>query len=422
MNKCYIILLLIALSAQMYSQWELTILPSSGYDVESVKFFNPEIGLAATGGGGVLKTIDGGFNWYQSILPVNQWPTKIDIVVNDVAFAVGYPNYNIKSTDGGDTWFTLNGSYFNADWVLYNLDFVDDNIGWVTGARNDTFMVAKTTNGGSTWETKYLQSPQSNFNGRGLNFLNHNLGWISISRDSIIKTTNGGDTWSTIPLGFAALTNQIFFYNDSYGWIIGNGGKILSSQDGGNTWIEQLQLQDSQLFSTFFVNETKGWAVGHNYNSSKGIIMFTSDGGVNWSLQFENSYAQYNNTLYSVFFINDAIGWVGGYQGILFKTTNGGVTTVESSIITESSYNLYQNYPNPFNPTTKIKYSIPNKSTVSIKVYDLIGNEIATLVHDEKNKGTYEVEFNASELASGIYFCKMQSGSFIKISKIILIK
>jgi hypothetical protein len=85
-------------------------------------------------------------------------------------------------------------------------------------------------------------------------------------------------------------------------------------------------------------------------------------------------------------------------------------------------YVLQQNYPNPLNPGTKIKYSVPKYSTVVIKVFDILGNEIETLVNEEKPIGNYEVEFVANNLPSGIYFYKMQSGSFVGTKKMVLMK
>jgi len=83
---------------------------------------------------------------------------------------------------------------------------------------------------------------------------------------------------------------------------------------------------------------------------------------------------------------------------------------------------LKQNYPNPFNPSTKIKYSVPQTSQVQIKVFDVLGNEIETLISEEKPTGSYEVQFNASELSSGIYFYKLQAGNFIETKKMLLLK
>jgi hypothetical protein len=89
-------------------------------------------------------------------------------------------------------------------------------------------------------------------------------------------------------------------------------------------------------------------------------------------------------------------------------------------------FTLYQNYPNPFNPTTKIKYSIPvgtqHAVSVQLKVYDILGREVATLVNKQQQPGNYEVEFNASNFASGVYFYQLRAGNFISTKKMILLK
>ena len=85
-------------------------------------------------------------------------------------------------------------------------------------------------------------------------------------------------------------------------------------------------------------------------------------------------------------------------------------------------FNLNQNYPNPFNPITTVQYSIPQRSNVTLKVYDVLGNEIAELVNEEKGMGVYSVSFDASNLASGIYLYKIQAGSFVETKKMILLK
>ncbi len=83
---------------------------------------------------------------------------------------------------------------------------------------------------------------------------------------------------------------------------------------------------------------------------------------------------------------------------------------------------LMQNYTNPFNPSTSIRYSIPKTSLVNLKVYDVLGKEVATLVNEEKPMGTYQINFDASSLASGIYFYKIQAGNFVQTKKMILLK
>ena len=85
-------------------------------------------------------------------------------------------------------------------------------------------------------------------------------------------------------------------------------------------------------------------------------------------------------------------------------------------------FQINQNYPNPFNPITTIKYQIPKLSFVTLKVYDILGNEIATLVNEEKTTGNYQIEFDASSLSSGIYFYRIQSGDFVQTRKMVLLR
>ena len=98
-------------------------------------------------------------------------------------------------------------------------------------------------------------------------------------------------------------------------------------------------------------------------------------------------------------------------------------TEIESdNPVLEKSLQLFQNYPNPFNPATKIKYSIPNSEKVLIKVYDVLGEEVKILLDEHKDAGTYEIEFDGSELTSGLYFYKITSGNFSEVRKMILLR
>ncbi len=124
------------------------------------------------------------------------------------------------------------------------------------------------------------------------------------------------------------------------------------------------------------------------------------------------------------YFISEDIGWIVGRNGTILKTTNGGVTFIDEDTneIIVKEFELFQNYPNPFNPTSTIKYQIPELDFVTLKVYDVLGNEIATLVNEEKPAGTYEVEYKGSGLPSGIYFYRLQANTFVETKKMVLIK
>lgn len=125
----------------------------------------------------------------------------------------------------------------------------------------------------------------------------------------------------------------------------------------------------------------------------------------------------YAGFAYNVYGFSDT----SNFATIILKPVN--VTPVNQVV---NSFSLWQNYPNPFNPKTSIQYVIDSQQFVTLKVYDILGNEIATLVNEDKPAGEYEVEFNASSgignLVSGIYFYKLKAGNFIQTKKMILLK
>jgi len=119
--------------------------------------------------------------------------------------------------------------------------------------------------------------------------------------------------------------------------------------------------------------------------------------------------------------------WIGYNNGYIAVYNPNAASSIDDSKNTiPENFNLFQNYPNPFNPVTTIKYQIPEISFVTLKVYDVLGNEIKTLVNEEKPAGSYEVEFqsavNGRQLASGIYYYQFRAGNFLETKKMILIK
>jgi hypothetical protein len=111
-------------------------------------------------------------------------------------------------------------------------------------------------------------------------------------------------------------------------------------------------------------------------------------------------------------------------NGTLFSVvwSNGVTTSISDEQSNPTEFLLLQNYPNPFNPSTRIKYSIPQSSNVVIKVFNILGSEIETLVNEEKPVGTYELKWNAANLPSGVYFYRLQAGDFVQTRKMILLK
>jgi hypothetical protein len=163
-----------------------------------------------------------------------------------------------------------------------------------------------------------------------------------------------------------------------------------------------------------------------------GIICYDNGGNEIWSIRDHAQPGWVRNDLWGAAWDKEkyliTAGVARQYDGgkryvVVQKWFVPGVTGVEHKPNTNpENYELYQNYPNPFNPTTTIRFTIPHRSNVTLKVYDMLGKEIATLVDEEKNPGSYEVKFDASNLPSGVYFYKIKAGEFTQTKKMILMK
>jgi Secretion system C-terminal sorting domain len=155
-------------------------------------------------------------------------------------------------------------------------------------------------------------------------------------------------------------------------------------------------------------NETIQWSV-----ISSGSVITTSQNNVIESIAGQpivDKTSDSNNDILTGFFSNP-----------VDQSTN--VTGInEKKPLVGKDFKLFQNYPNPFNPVTTINYSIPQPGYVSLKVYDELGRKVAILVDGNKEAGNYEVQFDGSALASGIYFYKIQAGNFQQVKKLILLK
>ncbi len=190
--------------------------------------------------------------------------------------------------------------------------------------------------------------------------------------------------------------------------------KTIEQQNGGSNWIFQSIGTEIWLRAVNFIDANNGTIIGGNK------ILKTTNGGLNWIEQNSGT----TNALNSVFFIDSLNGWAVGEGGTILQTTNGGVSYIEEEKFDEVpiEFLLSQNYPNPFNPSTRIKYSVPQSSNVVIKFFDVLGNEIETLVNEEKPTGTYEITWYAEQLPSGVYFYRIQAGKFLKTKKMVLMK
>ena len=153
------------------------------------------------------------------------------------------------------------------------------------------------------------------------------------------------------------------------------------------------------------------------------LLRTDSNGDTLWT---SNLIGQF---VYSVFYNDDKSFLVGGYifdyaghEDLFVVKFAPEVSNVNEQILPPSEFTLFQNYPNPFNPSTKISWQSPVGSWQTLKIYDVLGNEVATLVNEYKPAGKYEVEWDASNYPSGVYFYQLNSGSYIGTKKMILLK
>ncbi len=187
----------------------------------------------------------------------------------------------------------------------------------------------------------------------------------------------------------------------------------------GDTSIVSFSIINSGSISTtvdsIFINNNIENVISINQIFPKELTPFNRDTiTVNWIPELEG---QLNDTLW-IFHNADNLPNPYGLK----ITGNATITSVSEEKSTPDKFHLYQNYPNPFNPTTKINFVIPKSGLVTIKVYDILGNKVAILINENKPAGKYEVEFNASELTSGIYFYSLIAGSYYETKKMILLK
>jgi hypothetical protein len=148
------------------------------------------------------------------------------------------------------------------------------------------------------------------------------------------------------------------------------------------------------------------------------LIYKTDNNGANWTTEYTAPAGIFNH-------IGKARTgtrlWAARNNGGISKSDGlTGITPISTN--TPDNYQLSQNYPNPFNPTTNIRFAIPKSSLVTMKVYDALGREVAVLVNEFKNAGTYQVDFNALSLTSGIYFYTIKAADFAETKKMMLVK
>jgi photosystem II stability/assembly factor-like uncharacterized protein len=368
------------------------------------------VGLSAT----ILKTTNRGNEWKPQASSTLQNLAKVSFVDSVTGWACGNEGIIIKTTNGGMNWTTQDSGSCR---FLCDIQFIDSNSGWVVGGDYISYntTILKTTNGGTNWFTQIDSSGPLLYD---CFFIDTVTGWAVGDYSLILKTTNGGLNWVKQYEGYwEPGFLSVFFIDYENGWVVGWDGAMMKTTNGGTDWLVYSgNLWNENLNDIFFIDSENGWIVGGGFYK----LLKTTDGGANWF--WENT--PMSSGLEAIYVSNDRNGWAVGQNGTILHTTNAGVTFIEEPRveIVPSNLSLSQNFPNPFNPVTSFTYSIPDETNVTIKVFDITGNEIETLVNEEKPAGTYEITWYAEQLPSGVYFYQLKAGSFIETKKMLLLK
>jgi len=410
----------------------------------------------------ILKSTNNGINWssqYQAVrLKSISWSSPLKGWITTGSNA-GNDGFTLKTTNGGLNWIPDPTSPGGSQ-----VQWFDDNYGWMMFEGNSA-SIYRTSNGGVNWIQASMNSGGA-WIGR-MFFINQNTGWGFGSTGKIVYTTNSGATWSAQNSNTSNYVEALYFTNPNEGWAGGGyggaSGFIRHTTDGGATWQSQTPVTSSHVSDIYFLNSMKGWAICYGGSTQR-----TSDGGITWNAagSIPNYFAQ------RIYMLDSVQGWICAYnsatggqdgRGFIYRTTNGGDSWVQEwtgtiiksdlfdlkpqgsialwsagnhntilkyelpiGIINISNiaedYLLEQNYPNPFNPVTTIKFTIPQSGLTVLKVYNILGEEIAELVNEKLNTGSYEVKLDANSLPSGVYFYRLVSGRFTEEKKMVLIK
>lgn len=405
-----------------------------------IQFVSATEGWISLGNGKLLHTTNSGANW------VVVTPEPVDTLFSwsDPAQSISFINLSTgwmlgnkgsfsqwngavvyKTTNGGSSWTKLTIPAYDAG--IY-IQFVDASNGWIL-LFNTNYTgggIFRTTNGGLNWNA--LNPPVGGFP----YFINSSTGWLiragenSTTTDSIRKTTNGGLNW-TVPWG----TNNIVSYNSIHfsdinnGWAVGKNGVAVKTTNGGNSWnyVTNFGGVNYNNNAVFFLNPNTGWIGSKHELSGISYVFYTNNGGSTWNTQIPPiSTPPEFNRIFSIHFWDAQNGGLTADYGKICHTSSGGVRVNIISTEIPGKYSLSQNYPNPFNPETKIRFTVQRSGFVKIAVFDAAGREVETIVNKNLEPGIYEAEWIAEKYSSGIYFARMESGSFFHVIKMMLIR
>jgi photosystem II stability/assembly factor-like uncharacterized protein len=308
--------------------WELKYYGLEEWDFFSLFVTPSGNGWAVGDGGNIFISIDNGDSWKRQLSgsgccnadDIN----SIFFINENIGWAVGKRNdwisgqsLILKTTNSGKSWITQFNDYSEAFSTVY---FIDKFRGWAAGDN-----ILTTSNGGSTW----MQISDSFDKIKSIKFFDENIGFIicSGSESGIYKSFDGGYSWSNKNRSGG---NSIFFLNTSLGWAAGANGLVLKSTDGGESWLPKNSGTSYELNQIIFYDANIGICVGEN-----GIILLSTDSGESWTIKSSGT----NEELKSTCFTNSNIIWATGSKGKILNSTDQGSTWVADTSLTRNTIN-----------------------------------------------------------------------------------
>lgn len=367
-------------------------------------------GWAAGEDGVIIHTTDGGSSWKIQNNPVNFYIHDIFFINKRLGWAVSNEFSNsgstlLKTTNGGINWSAED--FYDSTFFLKTIYFPDSLTGFTAGFGGTFF---KTTNAGSSWNPMLTDtSAFASFPIVKIRFLTPDIGFacggiIDIA-GVIWKTTNSGLSWiaenfSPEPFYSLYLKSSIDMF--AVGGDFEYGAQIVRSSNIGSSWNYFNLGYFGQCMSIDFRTENEAW-MPLGFSQTWAV---TYNGGNNWSTEQVTD----NLIINSVDFSDSLHGWAVGNNGAILKYA-GNPSDINHPVISiPGNAILKQNYPNPFNPSTRISYGFKGNKFVKIKIYDILGSEIASLVnklqYSDNTGSLYYVDFPAEELKlpAGVYF------------------
>jgi photosystem II stability/assembly factor-like uncharacterized protein len=389
-----------------------------------------------------VRTTDGGTSWFVSTITGASGFGGASIAALDANTAwVAMRDLShstsggiFKTTDGGIQWTKQSTAFAGTGGDPDIIHFFDANNGVCVGDTRDghTLEIYTTSNGGTNWNPvpganiPSTLSGETGIPGGGTPHSVGNRVWFSTFDASLYRTTDRGLTWTVARNIIGGGSGFGFAFRDSLNGLactFVGGNKITRTSDGGVTWTPVPNVPTG--VSTFYVSSVPGTSgsyvitsqtnTGGPSQAAPGSI-YSGDGGSTWSpidLRPMGTAA----------FVSSRVGWSSGPNDSLYRWDNTLlVTGVKGAKTIAGGFQLEQNYPNPFNPSTTIRYALPAKSHVTLTVFNSLGQQVAVLQNGEQEAGSHEVKFDASRLASGVYFYRIQAGESVQTKKLLFVK